>query len=69
MSITKLRKERICKQPAQPKGKATIAPERARTLTVEELDRLIEPGHRKRVTELGRELVKRIRQKEKNAQS
>ena len=45
MSITELREKRTRKQPAPSKGKATIAPERARTLTVEELDRLTEPGH------------------------
>jgi hypothetical protein len=68
MSITKLREKRTRKPSAPPK-KATIVPEQIRTLTIEELDRLIEPGHRKRVTELGRELVEMIRQREKAAQS
>ena len=69
MSITKLRKERTRKQPATSKGKATVAPERARTLTAEEIYQMTEPGNRKRNSEICRELVKMIRQKEEAAQS
>ena len=69
MSITELREKRTRKQPAPSKGKTTITPNKFRQLTVEELDRLTEPGHRKRNSEICRELVKMIRQKEKAAQS
>ena len=69
MSITPLREKRTRKQPALPQGKATVAPNEFRRLSVEELDRLTEPGHRKRNSEICKELVKMIRQREKAAQS
>jgi hypothetical protein len=68
MSITQLREKRTRKQPTLPKGKAMVAPERVRTLTAEEIYQMTEPGNRKRNSEICRELVKRIRQKEKAAQ-
>ena len=69
MSITKLREKRTRKQPALPKGKATVVPERVRTLTAEEIYQMTEPGNQKRNSEICRELVKMIRQREKAAQS
>ena len=54
---------------APPKGKAMVAPERARTLTAEEIDRLTEPERRRRSSEICKELVKMIRQREEAAQS
>ena len=67
MSITKLQEKRTRKQPALPKGKATVVPEQVRTLTAEEIYQMTEPGNQKRNSEICRELVKMIRQKEKAA--
>ena len=69
MSITKLRDKRTRKQPAPPKVKATIVPAQARTLTAEEIYQMTEPGNRKRNSEICKELVKMIRQREKAAKS
>ena len=69
MSITKLREKRTRKQSALPKGKATIVPAQTRTLTAEEIYQMTEPGNRKRNSEICKELVKMIRQREKAAQS
>ena len=53
------RKQSVMPKTALPK-EGQRKQKQAVLLTVEELDRLTEPGHRKRVTELGRELVERI---------
>jgi len=45
-------------QPAPPKEKRRVQQINVR-LTAEEIAHMTEPGHRKRVTELGRELVQR----------
>jgi len=60
MSITQLREKRTRKQPATPKGKATVTPEPARRLTAEEIYQMTEPGNRKRNSEICRELVLKI---------
>jgi hypothetical protein len=60
MSIATLQEKRTRRQPAPPKGKATVVPERARTLTVEEIYQMTEPGNRKRNSEICRELVLKI---------
>ena len=64
MSIATLQEKPQRKQSVMPK---TVLPKegqrkqkQAVLLTVEELDRLTEPGHRKRNSELIRELVERI---------
>jgi len=59
MSITELREKRTRKQPAPPKGKATIAPERIRRLTAEEIYQMTEPGNRKRSAEICREIARK----------
>ena len=69
MSITRLREKRTRKPSAPSKGKATVVPNKFRRLTMEELDHLTEPGNRKRNSEICKELVKMIRQREKAAQS
>ena len=68
MSIATLQEKPQRRQSVMPK---TVLPEEGRRkqekavlLTVEELDRLTEPGHRKRNSELIRELVERIMSKQ-----
>jgi len=56
MSITTLRKKQ---KRVPPKGKATIALTKFQRLTVEELAQITEPGHRKAVTEIGKEIVRK----------
>ena len=63
MSIAELPK-RTQKRPTMPKERRER--QIAVRLTAEEIDRLTEPGHRKRVTELGRELVQRIMNRQAN---
>ena len=65
MSVTKLREKRTRKPSSLPKGKATIAPNKFRRLTAEEIYQITELGNRKRDSEICRELVKMIRQREK----
>ena len=71
MGITKLREKRTHKQPVPPKGRATVAPERFRRLTAEEIYQMTEPGNRKRSSEICREIVRKaiLAKKEKTVQS
>ena len=59
MSVTALQEKQKRRQPAVRKEvrREQQVPKR---LTAEEIYQMTEPGHRKRVTELGRELVRRI---------
>ena len=65
MSITQLREKRTRKQPSTPKGKVTIVPNKFRRLTAEEIYQMTEPGHRKAVTEIGKEIVRKARERMK----
>jgi hypothetical protein len=65
MSVTTLQEKRKRSQPV-PKEKRREQMENVR-LTGEEIARLTEPGHRKRVSELGRELVLKIIRAEESA--
>ena len=58
MSTTTLLKKTKRKQSAQPKEKRQEK-DGIRQLTIEELERLIEPGHLMRNAELSRELIQR----------
>jgi len=59
MSVTALPEKQKRRQPAMRK-EVRREQQGVERLTGEEIARLTEPGHRKRVTELGRELVRRI---------
>ena len=59
MSVTALQGKQKRRQPAVRK-EVRREQQVDRRLTGEEIARLTEPGHRKAVTELGRELVRRI---------
>ena len=59
MSVTTLQEKQKRRQSAMPKEKRREQ-ESAVKLTVEELARLTEPGHRKRSSEICRELVLKL---------
>ena len=59
MSVTALQEKQKRRQPAVRK-EVRREQQVDRLLTGEEIARLTEPGHRKAVTELGRELVRKI---------